>query len=210
MNPSSFHPSNNDASNNNNSNNGQADMRSDVKKAGLTLDFNGNSGRKPFYFNGPPTATPFLDSTDINKFGMNTPDVEHFLNQAMMNNMDQSNGQMVEMRVKSEQETRVSPLDDVQQDMKALNVDPTARIDMNDQEAAKLERKRLRNRIAASKCRKRKLEKIARLEDKVKRIKGENSDLSQAISRLKNHVMSLKEDLIDHVKHGCVISGFSF
>lgn len=79
-------------------------------------------------------------------------------------------------------------------------------INMADQEKAKLERKRLRNRIAASKCRRRKLEKISKLEEKVKLIKGENSELVNAVKSLKDHVMKLKAELLDHEKHGCHIS----
>lgn len=41
-------------------------------------------------------------------------------------------------------------------------------VDLETQERVKAERKKLRNRIAASKCRKRKLERISRLEDKVR------------------------------------------
>jgi hypothetical protein len=216
---------NSSAMNNNNNNNGndQADpsntmsnMNGEVKKMNLVLDFNGNSSqRQKFYFNGAPAATPAcLDSTDMLKFGMTTPDVEQFLQQHLIHSMEQ---QRPELRVKSEEsessERRAtSPVDDVRQELKALNVDPGARlnpIDMHDQEAIKLERKRQRNRIAASKCRKRKLEKIARLEDKVRHIKGENGELVVAVSRLRDHVMSLKQDLIDHVKHGCVVAGFS-
>merc|ERR1711887_186199 len=40
-------------------------------------------------------------------------------------------------------------------------------IDMESQEKIKLERKRLRNRLAASKCRKRKLERISQLDERV-------------------------------------------
>merc|ERR1711944_243823 len=47
-------------------------------------------------------------------------------------------------------------------------------INMESQEKIKLERKRMRNRLAASKCRKRKLERISQLELKVKDLKGEN------------------------------------
>merc|ERR1712223_1428327 len=45
-------------------------------------------------------------------------------------------------------------------------------INMESQEKIKLERKRQRNRLAASKCRKRKLERISQLELKVKDLKG--------------------------------------
>lgn len=79
-------------------------------------------------------------------------------------------------------------------------------IDMHDQEKIKLERKRLRNRIAASKCRRRKLEKISKLEDKVKHIKGENTELSMNINALRQKLMQLKQECIEHAKHGCQIS----
>lgn len=78
-------------------------------------------------------------------------------------------------------------------------------IDMADQERIKLERKRYRNRIAASKCRKRKLEKISQLEDKVKELKGENSKLEAFADRLREQVYSLKQTVLDHVKKGCQI-----
>jgi len=78
-----------------------------------------------------------------------------------------------------------------------------APIDMADQERIKLERKRLRNRIAASKCRRRKLERISRLEDKVKGLKGENSELSIVVNKLRDQVCSLKQQVMDHVKCGC-------
>ncbi|XP_023248064.1 transcription factor AP-1 [Copidosoma floridanum] len=82
---------------------------------------------------------------------------------------------------------------------------PMSPINMESQERIKLERKRQRNRVAASKCRRRKLERISRLEDKVKLLKGENSDLSQVASRLRDHVFKLKEQVIEHVNAGCQI-----
>ncbi|GIY50652.1 transcription factor AP-1 [Caerostris darwini] len=78
-------------------------------------------------------------------------------------------------------------------------------IDMADQERIKLERKRYRNRLAASKCRKRKLEKISQLEDKVKELKGENSKLELIVERLRDQVCSLKQEVLDHAKKGCQI-----
>uniref|UniRef100_A0A3B5QTQ7 Transcription factor JunD n=1 Tax=Xiphophorus maculatus TaxID=8083 RepID=A0A3B5QTQ7_XIPMA len=55
---------------------------------------------------------------------------------------------------------------------------PLSPVDMDSQERIKAERKRLRNRIAASKCRRHKLERISRLEDKVKTLKTQNTDLA--------------------------------
>lgn len=82
---------------------------------------------------------------------------------------------------------------------------PMSPINMESQEKIKLERKRLRNRIAASKCRRRKLERIARLEDKVRLLKGENSELSSVATRLRDQVCQLKQQVMEHVKSGCHI-----
>lgn len=83
---------------------------------------------------------------------------------------------------------------------------PVSPIDMENQERIKLERKRQRNRVAASKCRKRKLERISKLEDKVKNLKTENQELGSVISGLKQHVFKLKQQVIEHVKSGCSVN----
>lgn len=82
---------------------------------------------------------------------------------------------------------------------------PLSPIDMECQEKIKLERKRQRNRVAASKCRRRKLERISKLEDKVKLLKGENTELSTVVMKLKEHVCLLKEQVMEHVQSGCHI-----
>lgn len=82
---------------------------------------------------------------------------------------------------------------------------PMSPIDMETQERIKLERKRQRNRVAASKCRRRKLERISRLEEKVKLLKGENTELSTVVNKLKEHVCHLKEQVMEHVEAGCQI-----
>jgi hypothetical protein len=79
-------------------------------------------------------------------------------------------------------------------------------LNMQDQEKSKLERKRQRNRLAASKCRKRKLERISQLDKKVNELKGENSDLANVVKRLKDAVCNLKQEVLEHVKNGCQIS----
>ncbi len=78
-------------------------------------------------------------------------------------------------------------------------------IDMNDQERIKLERKRMRNRLAASKCRKRKLEKISQLDQRVKQLKSENADLAAVVKKMKANVAMLKQEVIEHVNSGCEI-----
>eukprot|EP00096_Caligus_rogercresseyi_P009810 TRINITY_DN340_c0_g1_i2.p2 TRINITY_DN340_c0_g1~~TRINITY_DN340_c0_g1_i2.p2 ORF type:complete len:232 (+),score=111.52 TRINITY_DN340_c0_g1_i2:39-734(+) len=82
------------------------------------------------------------------------------------------------------------------------NLEP---IDMESQEKIKLERKRLRNRVAASKCRKRKLERISQLDDKVNQLKNENVDLGTVIKRLKEEVCDLKQEVMKHIHSGCDI-----
>lgn len=76
-------------------------------------------------------------------------------------------------------------------------------IDMETQEQIKLDRKRQRNRLAATKCRKKKLEKISKLEVKVNELRGENIELGNVLKRLKDNVYSLKAEVTEHVKNGC-------
>lgn len=80
---------------------------------------------------------------------------------------------------------------------------PMSPIDMDNQERIKAERKRLRNRIAASKCRKRKLERISRLEEKVKSLKNQNTELASTASHLRQQVAQLKQKVMSHVSSGC-------
>lgn len=80
---------------------------------------------------------------------------------------------------------------------------PMSPIDMVTQEVIKSERKRQRNRIAASKCRKRKLERISRLEDKVKSLKTQNMELSTNANILRQQVAELKSKVMAHVNSGC-------
>lgn len=76
-------------------------------------------------------------------------------------------------------------------------------INMDEQEAIKAERKRIRNRVAASKCRKRKLERISRLEEKVTNLKLQNHELSTSANLLRQQVADLKSKVLSHVKSGC-------
>jgi len=80
-----------------------------------------------------------------------------------------------------------------------------APIDMDCQEQIKLDRKRQRNRLAATKCRKKKLEKISQLEEKVNELKSENSDLGAVLRKLKDNVSNLKVEVMEHVQSGCQI-----
>ncbi|XP_043550851.1 transcription factor jun-B-like [Chiloscyllium plagiosum] len=82
---------------------------------------------------------------------------------------------------------------------------PLSPIDMESQERIKAERKRMRNRVAASKCRKRKLERIARLEDKVKTLKSDNAGLASTATVLRDQVSQLKQKVMTHISSGCQI-----
>merc|ERR1712062_960285 len=79
-------------------------------------------------------------------------------------------------------------------------------INMESQEIIKLERKRLRNRLAASKCRKRKLERISNLDEKVEDLKSENTELMGIVKKLKDSICNLKQEVMEHVQHGCQIN----
>ena len=78
-------------------------------------------------------------------------------------------------------------------------------IDMDEQETVKLERKRARNRQAATRCRNRKLERISRLEERVTELKGQNSQLQQSAAALREEVARLKQAIIEHTRRGCQV-----
>lgn len=80
---------------------------------------------------------------------------------------------------------------------------PLSPIDMENQERIKAERKRMRNRVAASKCRKRKLERISRLEERVKNLKTQNTELVSSANVLRDELALLKQKVMDHVNSGC-------
>jgi len=78
-------------------------------------------------------------------------------------------------------------------------------IDMADQERIKLERKRHRNRIAASKCRQRKLERIAKLQDRVSKLKSKNEELDHFTSTVREIINRLSNHFLAHKEMGCDI-----
>jgi len=78
-------------------------------------------------------------------------------------------------------------------------------INMDDQETAKLERKRARNRLAATRCRNRKLERISRLEERVNELKGQNSKLAETAAALRAQVSKLKQNITEHTQSGCQV-----
>ncbi|KAL7670784.1 hypothetical protein ACOME3_005708 [Neoechinorhynchus agilis] len=77
--------------------------------------------------------------------------------------------------------------------------------ELSEVEKSKIERKRERNRIAARKCRTRKLERIAELEKRVAELSLENEQLSANAVALKNYVQELHRLVLEHRRSGCVL-----
>lgn len=70
-------------------------------------------------------------------------------------------------------------------------------------ERAAAERRRLRNRLAASRCRRRKLERIQRLEQRVRGLRAQNAALAAAAAGLRAHVRRLRGSVREHAGSGC-------
>jgi len=67
----------------------------------------------------------------------------------------------------------------------------------------RIEVKRARNRLAAQRCRGRKLERIAVLSDRVGVLKGQNAALAGVSVTLREELASLRRQLMHHVNIGC-------
>ncbi len=78
--------------------------------------------------------------------------------------------------------------------------------DMQTQEHMKEERKKARNRLAASKCRLRRLQRESELQSKVKVLKEHNQELNSEVTDLKEQINNLKRALIHHMKGGCHVN----
>lgn len=77
--------------------------------------------------------------------------------------------------------------------------------DIRTQEHMKVERKKARNRIAASKCRLRRLQRESELSGKVRGLNDYNRELRDQLNELKNQMTELKSSITRHVKGGCRI-----
>lgn len=134
----------------------------------------------------------------------------HNSNSNMSNNNSQSVDGNSKVYSDLEQQNNLSFLPIVKEEPQTVpNISsspPVSPVDMEYQERMKLERKRQRNRLAASKCRSRKLERISKLEEKVKLLKTENSELGSMVNQLKEHVGLLKVEVMSHVRAGCALS----
>ena len=120
-----------------------------------------------------------------------------------LSHSDQPNGLLTQSQDQSQPKLLPSGVDFLSSSSSSPPINP---IDMREQEKVKLERKRERNREAASKCRKRKIEKIQKLEDKVKQVKRINSELTASIMEYRDKLDLLKQEVIEHAKSGCLLS----
>merc|ERR1711936_412870 len=109
------------------------------------------------------------------------------------------------IKIKDEPEDGSLDGDEDEESLLSPGASGVSPIDMETQEKIKLERKRLRNRQAAAKCRKRKLERISQLDDRVAQLKTENTDLAAVVKKMKSSVATLKQEVMDHVNSGCEI-----
>ncbi|CAG5108639.1 Oidioi.mRNA.OKI2018_I69.chr1.g3887.t1.cds [Oikopleura dioica] len=80
---------------------------------------------------------------------------------------------------------------------------PIVPVDLEKQEEEKVERKRERNRIAATKCRKRKIERINILEEEVKMLNEKMSEHMNTKRKLQIEIDELRNRIRAHVKQGC-------
>jgi hypothetical protein len=80
---------------------------------------------------------------------------------------------------------------------------PTVPIDMSAQEREKVDRKRQRNRVAATKCRKRKIERITVLEQEVKELNESLQSKMKEKRELEIEVEEIRNRIKIHIKQGC-------
>ena len=81
-----------------------------------------------------------------------------------------------------------------------------APIDLDNQERIKLDRKRARNRVAAQKCRTRKIQRIQMLQEQSNALKHENTVHKKTMNNLQNDIMVLKQEILRHQKIGCAVA----
>ena len=101
--------------------------------------------------------------------------------------------------IKSEEDSVGSPVNSQNADLH-LDLNP---INLEVQEHIKHQRKKLRNRLAAQRCRKRKIEREDTLKTKVKELKQKNADLTALSRDLRMQVCDLKQKVMQHVNQGC-------
>jgi len=134
-----------------------------------------------------PNRTPQQTSHSLTTSGMTLP--SPIAPVSSITNLDP-------ILIKSEEDP-LPPQNDLHLDMNP--------IDLSVQEHIKHQRKKLRNRLAAQRCRKRKIEREDTLKAKVKELKQKNSDLTSLSRDLRSQVCELKQQVMQHLNQGCHI-----
>lgn len=83
---------------------------------------------------------------------------------------------------------------------------PIPPVNMEIQEIIRRERKKHKNRVAASKCRKKKLEREAQLEVRVNYLKERSVELNNVMRELRNQATTLKQRIMEHINAGCTLN----
>ncbi|XKL64305.1 hypothetical protein PGB90_004391 [Kerria lacca] len=91
------------------------------------------------------------------------------------------------------------------QNFNRISVPSVSPIDMEYQLQIKQENKKARNRLAAAKCRLRKMKKIENLQKEVERRKEENEELERIKKKIEAEVTYLHHKLMTHRTTGCQI-----
>ena len=156
-----------------------------IKKDDMNQKINENLQHQPL------TVVELKSENDFNVMGTSS---------GYMNNNVMPHGMMMSKRRDTENSNSTAS----SSNMDSSTFSP---INMDGQETLKLEKKRERNREAARKCRTRKLEKIATLEQQVKNLVETNKQEEAKSRSLNDEIINLRKKLEAHQKlHNCNIN----
>jgi hypothetical protein len=146
-------------------------------------DLSGNI-KEEIVTSNPPSVDPQLSDPLEDEKSMDKAD--EIIQMAQISGQEQTIVKQVALRV-AEQATLL----------------PTQPVDMTAQEVEKVERKRQRNRVAATKCRKRKIERITVLEGEVKNLNDTLQKNLKEKRELEIEIEEIRNRIKIHIKQGC-------
>ncbi len=147
----------------------------------------------------PPSQTTSNAYAAAHSYAYSQPLINHFSPA-----MDYSGYSSPPISTQSQSSTSESTLSSHNIMMKELQRVVPA--DSKTQEHMKVERKKARNRIAASKCRLRRLQRESDLQGKVRILRDHNQELNNEMKGLKLQISNLKKALVQHMKGGCQVN----